>query len=86
MGVEITMSESHTTDPVNLVNGIVQPSSLTPNQIPNTHSESPLPSRPKKGFSVSSKDSVFPPGHQLTGKQEHCELSPIVETEINNRS
>lgn len=36
-----------------------------------------LPSRPSKGTSSSSKDSVPPPGSSLTGKQEHCKTSSL---------
>jgi len=50
-----------TTQLVN-ANGVTQP-----------QSDTSLPSRPKKGVSAASKDSVPPPGAALTGKQEHCE-------------
>lgn len=79
------MSEGHTTNPVNSIDGFIQPNNLAQNNVPNTRLESSLPSRPRKGFSVSSKDSVPPPGHQLTGKQEHCELSFTVNMKLGRQ-
>ena len=56
------------------LDGTVQRLDLGPNKVTKPQPDNTLPLLPQKGNSALSRDSVPPPGHQLTGKQEHCEL------------
>lgn len=67
------MAESH---PVKSLDGTIQ--LVNANGVVQPQGNTDLPSRPKKGVSSSSKDSVPPSGASLTGKQEHCKGNAIV--------
>lgn len=71
---------------VKSLDGTVKQADAGPNSVSKPQSETPLPLRPRNGFGVSSEDSVPPPGQQLTGKQEHCELGPSVGQSRNTEA
>ena len=53
------------------VHGAIQDIDTDADQTTQSQKDVSLPSRPKNEASTSPKDSVPPPGHTLTGKQEH---------------
>ncbi len=54
------------------LDGTVQSLHLGANQVTKPEAEMELSPQSQQAISAYSKDSIPPPGQQLTGKQEHC--------------
>ena len=74
------MSTTNVTD----LDGTIQNQNQNPSSTYVTRSQHDvsLPSRPNNDASRSSKDSVPPPGHTLTGKQEHYLKRELISGQV----
>ena len=77
------MAENEKISTIKSLDGTLQRVDLDPNKVTKSELNETLPLRPQKGNSVSSKDSLPPPGHQLTGKQEHCGFQMCISPEYD---
>ena len=64
------------------LDGAIQDSDPGSNHATKSENDISLPSRPKNEASTSSKDSVPPPGHALTGKQEHYLKRELISGQV----
>lgn len=64
---------------VKALDGSIQQIGVGTDSITKPKIETPLPLRPNRGISASVKDTVPPPGQQLTGKQEHCNYDVLIK-------